>query len=310
MAQNKYHTLQKKITGPVYPLLPAFQEDESLDLDALRRYVEYLNSHHVRCMMMTAGTSRYHLLERDEILQLNQAFLEANQGKSISIAATPMTGSTRSMVDFIKRVEEYGADIVLILYPERYYGDGRVYAFYEQVAEHTNIAIMIHAMPMRNGLGEGVSLYSVDLCKRLAKIDNIIGMKEEHFNPGHRFQLGVNVGDSMNICVAGGAMKTFMSAFLFNINSYLGGVGSFKPPLEEEFYTAMVQKNFDRACEIMMRYEYPLFAKVGGIGWHTSMKAILSLMNLMPATERSPMQQPDETQIKVLQELIQEFGWI
>ncbi len=309
MTSSRYDELRKRLIGPVYPILPAFHEDFSLDLQSVTGYVEYLNSFNVRALMLTAGTSRFNLLSNEEISQLNRTLVEANKGQSVSIIASPMTGSTSTAVKFAREAETIGADVLLIYYPERYYCDDYVYDYFKEISQNTTIGLMIHAYPMRHAL-DGQAYYSVDLCKRLIELGNVVGMKEEHLDPGHRFQLGAYVGKQFNLCVAGGGMRTFMASFLFHIPSYLVSVGSFKPDIEEKFYTAMMKKKFEKALNIVMNYEEPLFNAANHMGWHVAMKGVLSLLGLMSPHERPPLRSPDQHQWKVLKEVLTGFGWI
>lgn len=303
-----YEKLRKKIIGPAYPIPPAFSSDETLDYSSTRRYVSYLNSYSARTLVVTAGTSRFNLLTREEIIGLNRAVIEANDGKATVIAANPMTGSTKDAIQFAQEAHAMGADVLLVYYPERYYGDDRVYDYFRAILEASPIAIMIHANPMRHASG-GQAFFSVNLCRRLAEYDNFIGMKEEHLDPTHRYKLAVHLSERMAFIVAGGGMRTFMSCYLFGIQATLTSIGSFRPDIEEAFYQKLMTNQFSDALAIV-RQEEQLFDVAVPIGWHIAFKTILDIMGLMPPYERRPLQPPTSDERIRLQVLLQEFGWI
>lgn len=130
-----YEKLRERIKGPVYPVIPAFKEDFSLDLEKIGEYVEFLNSNNAATLLLTAGTSRFNLLTDDEIFLMNQTVIDANQKRAVVIAANPIVSSTERTVNFACSVEKIGADALLLYFPERYYNDESVYDYFQTVAE-------------------------------------------------------------------------------------------------------------------------------------------------------------------------------
>lgn len=304
--------LRQKIRGPVYPICPAFKKDLSVDSQSVAHYVEFLNAAGVRTLMLTAGTSRFNLLSNEEIAQLNRTVVDANQGRAITIAANPMTGSTSNAIEFARHAEEIGADSVLLYYPERYYGDDHVFDYFKSVAASTKLGVMIHAVPMRNAY-TGITLnsqFSVQLCERLAKLGNVIGMKEESGSEAHRYHLAVKMKDRMSLIVAGAAMRMFLSCVLFGVDAYLVGVGSFVPEVEEKFYQAVLDKDFTTALEMVNQYETPFFEVAFPMGWHIAMKGAMNLLGLMPETERLPLQPATAQEREQLQNVLTRLGWL
>lgn len=304
-----YDDLRERIRGPVYPILPAFNDDESLDFDATAQYVEYLNSFNVQALMVTAGTSRFNLLSNDEISQLNRTVVEANKGQAVVIVANPMIGPTSQAIAFAQEAEEMGADAMLLYNPERYYGDDPLYDYFSAIARSTKTGVMIHANPMRHAAG-GAAQYSVDVCRRLAELDNFIGMKEEHGDADHRYKLATHLGDKLVFIVAGKAMRMFTGCFLFGVQAYLVSVGSFKPQIEEDFYAALMAGDYARALEPIRKYEEAFFDVAMPMGWHIAMKGALALLGLMPDFERTPLQPATVAEREKLRAVLSSFGWL
>lgn len=312
MPRSNYDALRSKIRGPVYPVPPAFNKDHSVDYKAVEKYVDYLNSFNVRTIMVTAGTSRLNLLSEEETRKLNKTVVEANRGRALTIAANPMTGSTADAAGFARHAGEIGADMILVYYPERYYRDDYVYDYFKEVASNTQSAVLIHGLPMRNAYAavSPAAQYSVELCRRLSEIDNVIGMKEESGNETHRYKLAVHLDGKFSLIVAGASMRMYLGCVLFGVDAYLVGVGSMRPDIEEQFYDSVLKADYRKALEPVVKYEDPFFNIAFPMGWHIAMKGAMDLMGLMPATERPPLQPADENQRKQLRELIARFGWI
>ncbi|HEX9879001.1 MAG TPA: dihydrodipicolinate synthase family protein [Candidatus Binatia bacterium] len=311
-SKSKYDGLRVRLCGPIYPIPVAFKEDFSLDCDGVARYVEFLNSHNVRSVMVTAGTSRLNLLTEDEVRRLNEVVVEANGGRAVSIAANPMTGGVGKAVEFAKHAEAIGADAILLYYPERYYNDGRVFDYFRQVASSVKIGVLLHGIPMRNAhAGEApTKQYSVSLCERLAALDNMVGMKEESGDEGHRYKLATHLRGKMSLIVAGASMRMFLGCVLLGVESYLVGVGSFKPEIEEQFYQAVRDGRYARALGFVTEFEEPFFDVAFPMGWHIAMKGAMELLGLMSSVERPPLGPPDAEQRKALADVMTRLGWL
>lgn len=301
-----YDKLRNRLKGPVYPVCPAFTEDFGFDADATARYADYLIANGAKTLMATAGTSRFNLLSDDEIKKLNSIVTKAGKGKAVTIAANQMIGSTEKAIEFAKDAKDCGADVILLYYPERYYNNDRTLKYYEDVASSTNIAMMIHAMPMRNAKAGPVKAvaYKPDLCVRLAEIDNVIGMKEESDDVVLRYKLARSLKDKMSLIIAGGSMRAFMSCMLYGIDGFLVGVGSFKPQIEEKFYEYMLKKEYDKALYIVDMLEKPFFDAAFNMGWHVAMKGAMSILGLMPEYERPPLTPADDSEMQQLKDVL------
>jgi dihydrodipicolinate synthase/N-acetylneuraminate lyase len=311
-ATSKYDELRERIVGPVYPIPAAFKDDFSLDCDGVARYVEFLNSHNVRSVMVTAGTSRLNLLTEEEVRRLNEVVVETNRGRAVSIVANPVTGGVDKAVDFAKHAESIGADAILLYYPERYYNDGRIFDYFQQVASSTKIGVLVHGVPIRNAYAGVAPMkqYSVNLCERLAALDNVVGMKEESGDEGHRYKLATHLGGKMSLIVAGASMRMFLGCVLLGVDAYLVGVGSFKPEIEEEFYLAVRDGRYERALSFVTEYEEPFFDIAFPMGWHIAMKGAMELLGLMTSVERPPLRPPDPAERKSLVDVMARLGWL
>jgi 4-hydroxy-tetrahydrodipicolinate synthase len=306
-----YEQQRSRIEGPVYPILPAFTESGGLDTDATRAYIRYLSEHGAKRFMVTVGTSRFNLLDESEQLELNALVVDEakrTNPNAYTIVTAPMLGPTSTSVRFAKHAEESGADSILLYHPERYYGVDGVVAHYSDVAAETNIPLLAHANPIRNATG-GNKLYDADLLSRLAEIDSFIGLKEEGGDEGVRYGIASELSDRLAIIVAGGSMHMFMASAPHGVQSYLVGVGSFVPEIEERFFEAHANGNLNEARRIVNTYERPFFEVAKGIGWHRSMKTTLDLLDVMSPHERKPMLEALPAQRSALEGVVGRLGF-
>lgn len=304
---NKYID---QITGPVIPLPTPFKENEDVDYEALSSYVSFLVESGIQNIMTTVGTSRFNLVNGEEIRKINETVVKAANGKAKTIVANPPYGRTADAVSYAKHAESIGADIFLAYYPERHYGDNYIIDFFQQLSDSANIGILIHEMPMRNGLGGGSIQYSVPLLHKLLDIENVIGVKEEALDIGYSNNLVKSISEKAVIIGAGGGMSRYLRDYWLGAKAFLGGIGNFYPALELEFYNHMLNKEFEEAHAIVNNIEIPFFGKIVPYGWHPSLKAMLSLNNHMLPYERKPMKQTTEEEKESIGKILSENNWL
>ncbi|GAB5539811.1 MAG: dihydrodipicolinate synthase family protein [Salibacteraceae bacterium] len=301
----------EKITGPVIPLPVPFKQDESVDYDALANYVKFLVDKGIPNVMTTVGTSRYNLLSFEEIKRVNETVVKAADGKAKTIVANPAQGGTHFAIDFAKHAEGCGAEFYLVYFPERDYGDEHTMPFFERLHEATNIDILIHEMPRRNGLGPGSNQYGLELLDKLLSFDRIVGLKEEALDADYSNMLVEKLAHKAIIIGAGGGMSRYLYRdFDRGSKAFLGGLGNFVPELEIEFYHALTSGNKARATEIVEGIELKYFEQVVPIGWHPHLKAALAIKGLMQAWERSPMKNLSSTEIAVIEAAFKQHNWL
>lgn len=310
---NAYAALRSRVRGPVFPVPVPFNESEEVDYEALDGYVRFLVSQGAPVVIATVGTSRYNLLTDDEMMKVNAVIASAAGEDAIAVAAGPgpASGSTRQNIRFAEHAKEAGADAIMLLYPERWYGDEPVVSFFHDVCDAVDIGVMVHAVPMRDGFGgvEAKKHMGALLLERIAEKDNVIGIKEENANRAEYENILHHLNDRVPVIGAGGAMNRFMNDFRLGAYTYLVGVGSFRPDMAVAFYNFVVDGNPEKALEIAQQFEEPYFDVAVSLGWHRALKETLGLYGLMPPHERRPLNRISEPFVEKLKETIAVLGW-
>jgi dihydrodipicolinate synthase/N-acetylneuraminate lyase len=287
--------------SPVYPLSPSFK-NEVLETESTLSYIKFLESGGVKTIMTTAGTSQFNLLSREEVRDFNCTTFNFLGKKIIGIPAI----SLKHLREEIVWYNSFGLEntYLLLLFPERYYTDNQVIEFFREACEISKYQILAHGNVMKRGYG-GEFIYNYSLIESLSKIDGFVGMKEE--SPSLDFAIkNLSREFELEIIVAGGSMRRFWSLEPFGATTYLSGVGSFNPKIEEDFYRSYMDGNTTRAKDIMTRVEKPLFDVFMDIGWHTSMRYSLQKMGYIKGN-RDPFFKLDENQKEILDRTLEKI---
>jgi len=302
--------MHTKVIGPVVPLPVPFKENQDVDYVALDSYVCFLRDKGIKTVMTTVGTSRFNLLSMEEIKKVNETVVKAAGEDVVTIVANPSHGSLSDALSYAKHAEEIGADLFLAYFPDRHYGDDAVYDFFSTISNAIEIGILIHEMPLRNGLGGGQVHYSIDLLSRLFAQKNIIGVKEESLDPAHSEKIVKKFSDSAVIIGAGGGMSRYLRDYWLGAKTYLAGIANFYPELELEFYDAMQSENYKKAYKIVHDIEKPFFEATVPLGWHICLKEALNICGLLPSHERLPLKPVEQEQANKLEAVMKSFGWV
>lgn len=280
--------------SPIYPICPSFDED-TLEISSTINYLKFLEYEGVKHIMTTAGTSQFNLLEKKEIRKLNLSLLNFNGNKIIGMPPLSLKHTKEEIEFYNKSFKNEKNIFFLILFPERYYTDDQIINYFEEISLISDFPVLAHSNILRKGSG-GNYIYENNLFNKLSLIPNFIGIKEE--SPTIDFSIE-EIGDTnLEIIVAGGSMRRYWCLEPFGATTYLSGVGSFFPHIEEDFYKEYKNNNMFNAKKIIQDVELPIFKTFMKIGWHASMREVLKNMgfikeNRYPFVELSPQQKKE-----------------
>jgi 4-hydroxy-tetrahydrodipicolinate synthase len=164
-------------TGCGTALVTPFRKDLSLDEDALRRLARRQIDAGIDFLVPCGTTGESPTLTRREHLRVVEITLEEARGKVLVVAGAGGY-NTAEVIHLAKELETMGVDGVLSVTP--YYNKPTqegLYQHYKAIASAIRLPIVVYSVQGRTGINvEPATL------KRLAEIDNIVGVKEASGN--------------------------------------------------------------------------------------------------------------------------------
>lgn len=304
----------RPLNGLVCPIPVPFESDGRIAKSALLGYCRYLVDSGVSALLVTVGTSRFNLLTREEMQSVNAIVAEACAGsETVAIASGPgpSSGSTQENLEFARAALEAGAHAMIAVFPERWYGNTHVQAYFQRLADESPLPTLIHAVPMRDGFGgiHDSKATGLELLKPLVDHERIVGIKEENGDRHEYERIVAHCLDRVTMIGAGGAMRRFQKDRPLGSTCYLVGIESIQPKLGLQFFDHMMNGQFDEAEQIAVQHEDPFFRVAIAFGWHRTLKAALSLLDLMPGYEREPFPVFEQSEQRVLSEVMNRCGW-
>ena len=161
------------IRGCGTALVTPFRKDGSLDLDALRRLVQFQLRAGIDFLVPCGTTGETPTLEHAEYLAVVRAVVQEVAGR-VPVIAGVGGNNTRKVIDLAAEVRGLGVQGILSVAP--YYNKPTqegLYQHFQAMAESTDLPIIVYNVPARTS-----SNIEPPTVARLAKIPNIIGIKE------------------------------------------------------------------------------------------------------------------------------------
>jgi len=273
-----------QFTGCGTALVTPFQLDFSLDEAALRKLVQRQLNAGVDFLVPCGTTGENPTLKRREHLRVVEITLEESAGK-IPVLAGAGGYNTQEVAELARELESLGANGLLSVTP--YYNKPTqegLYQHYREIARSTRLPIVLYNVPGRCGTNLEPSTV-----KRLAAIENIVGIKEASGNISQMSALANAVPNEFTILSGDDAITLPLFA--------LGGRGVISVAANEipaemaQLCRHGLRGEFDQARTIHRKY-LPLmeinFVESNPI----PVKAALALMGLLEPVWRLPMVPP------------------
>jgi len=289
-------------TGCGTALVTPFRSDLSLDEAALRRLVRRQVEAGINFLVPCGTTGENPTLTREEHLRVVEITLEEAKGKAPVLAGAGGY-NTAEVVELAREVEKLGADGILSVTP--YYNrptQEGLYQHFKAIAAAVPLPIVVYSVQGRTGVNvEPATL------KRLAGIDNIVGVKEASGNIAQVASIVHQVPERFAVLSGDDVVTLPLIA--------LGGrglisVASNEIPAE---MTALVRLclagDFAAARQLQRRY-LPLmevnFVETNPI----PVKAALALMGLLEPVWRLPLVPPRPENLARIEKVLEEVGLV
>ncbi len=161
------------ITGSLVAIVTPMHADGSLDLDALRRLVDFHVQEGSDAIVVVGTTGESPTVDVEEHCTLIKTAVEHAAGRIPVIAGTG-ANSTAEAIELTQFAKTAGADMALSVVP--YYNKPTqegLYRHFRTIAEAVDLPVLLYNVP-----GRTVADMSNDTILRLAEVPGIVGVKD------------------------------------------------------------------------------------------------------------------------------------
>ena len=304
--KEKLKRLKKFIKGPVFSIHTPFKKNGEIDYSALKKYLKFLYSRGGRVFYVMVYNSRLSLLNKKEIIKLNVFCIKVIKKlnhNNIIICAEPYQCSTKETIDYVNKFTKEGADLVSVIFGEKYYSDNQLFEHFKKVNDKSKGLLLLHQQFLENGMSANPlhRYYSINLLKKIFKLNKFVAMKEDAKKEYYTKQILKNLKGTI-VIKAGGGKTSWLRVAKFGCPAWLSGVSNMDPLIAVNFYEFYKKKNFKK-CKLLIKiFEIPVNNLMKKFGWHITIKGLMEQNKVIKRHERSPLKEIDDKNIKIVRQ--------
>jgi 4-hydroxy-tetrahydrodipicolinate synthase len=287
-------------TGCGTALVTPFRRDFSLDQDTLRRLVRRQIDGGVDFLVPCGTTGESPTLTRAEHLRVVEITLEEANGK-LPVLAGAGGYNTAEVIELARELRHMGVDGILSVTP--YYNKPTqegLFQHYQAIAAAVSLPIVVYSVQGRTG----VNVEPATLA-RLAKIDNIVGVKEASGNISQMANVLHDV--PAGFCVLSGDDAIAIPLIALGGRGIVSVVSNEIPREMTQLARAALLGDFAAARAMQARF-LPLmnvnFVESNPI----PVKAAMALMGLLEPVYRLPLVPPSPGNLEKIEKVLEQVG--
>ena len=237
---------QAMITGSIVAIVTPMHEDGSLDLNTLKKLVDFHVAEGTDGIVIVGTTGESPTVSVEEHCELIKVTVDHAAGRIPVIAGTG-ANSTAEAIELTRFAKEAGADMALSVVP--YYNKPTqegLYRHFRTIAEAVELPVLLYKVP-----GRTVADMSNDTILRLAEVPGIVGVKDATGNFDRACDLIARA--PKDFALYSGDDMTCVSTIMMGFHGNISVTANVAPRLMHEMCVAAAAGDVARAREIHFR---------------------------------------------------------
>ena len=274
--------IRRRLKGMGVAMITPFNEDGSIDYDALMRLVEYQVQNGTDFLCVLGTTAETPTLTTEEKEKIKRVVIERVNGR-IPILLGVSSNCTQTVIDTLQNDDMRGVDAVLVAVP--YYNKPSqegIYQHYKAIANSTNLPIVLYNVPGRTGVN-----MTAETTLRLARdFDNIVAIKEASGNISQMDDIIKNKPEDFDV-ISGDDGITFPLITLGAVG-VISVIGNAFPKEFSRMTRLALAGDYQSALSIHHKFT-ELFKLLFVDGNPAGVKAMLNMMGMIKNRLRLPL---------------------
>lgn len=294
----------RDLKGVIPPIVTPVDENENVDENGLKRVIDHILDGNVHGVFVMGSNGEFYALD------------EANQRKAIEITVKHVAGrvpvyagvgeiTTKACIRLVKQAKLAGADAVTLLTPMFIkLTDEELFQHFKQIADSTDLPVLLYNNP-----GKTANNISVKLLRRLAQVENIIGIKNTSLDFAQTIHFIDATRDIKNFKVLAGSDYYIFATLAYGGVGCVAGTANVAPQLVVDIY----EKYMNGDLEGAMKAQYdllPLRDTYDFGSFPVVMKDCLNLMGFELGHPVLPIQHCTEEKMDELRHVLKEINLI
>ncbi len=267
--------------------------------DELGKMIEFHIENKTDAIIICGTTGEASTMPDEEHLAAIKYTVEKVNGRIPVIAGTG-SNDTAHAIELTKKAEEYGVDGVLSVTP--YYNKTTqkgLVAHFSAIANAVKVPVILYNVPSRTGMS-----FSIDTLKALAKVENIVAIKEASGNISYMTQVAAEVPE---MYIYSGNDDMIVPCLSIGGKGVISVVANVLPEethnICEYYFNGEVEKSRDLQLK-MLELINNLFIEVNPV----PVKTAMNLMGFNAGNLRMPLVEMEEGNLAKLKKSMVDFG--
>ena len=285
-------------TGSAVAIVTPFDGDKT-NYDELGRLIEFNIENGTDAIVICGTTGEASTMPDSEHLAAIEYTVKKVNGRVPVIAGTG-SNETAHAIELSKKAEEFGVDGVLQVTP--YYNKASqkgLVAHFSAVANAINIPVILYNVPSRTGVN-----ISIPTLKELAKVENIVAIKEASGNISYTAQVAAEVPE---LYIYSGNDDMIVPVLSLGGKGVISVLANVKPQETHDMCQAFFDGDTEKAKNMQLEYLdliNSLFIEVNPI----PVKTALGLMGFNVGNLRLPLIDMEEKNLETLKNSMKAVG--
>jgi 4-hydroxy-tetrahydrodipicolinate synthase len=289
-------------TGAGVAIVTPFNADGSVNYDALGNMLEFQIANETDAIIICGTTGEASTLTDDEQIDVIKYTVD-KVNKRVPVIAGAGSNDTAHGVNLAKRCEEVGADGLLMVTP--YYNKTTqkgLIKYYTDIANAVSIPIIMYSVAGRTGLN-----IAPKTAAELAKVENIVAIKEASGNISQVAEIAALCGDSLDIY--SGNDDQIVPLLSLGGKGVISVLSNVAPKYTHDMVVSFLNGDTAKATKLQLGcidLVKNLFSEVNPI----PVKAALNMMGMNAGGYRAPLVEMEEANRAKLENSMRAFGLI
>lgn len=292
------------LKGVIPPIITPVDADENVDEAALKRVIDHVLDGGVHGIFVLGSNGEFYGLDFENQKRAVEITVAHVNGR-VPVYAGASAITTREAVKLAKMAEKAGADALTVLTPMFINpNEQEMYGHFEAIAKATNLPVLLYNNP-----GKTTNNISVSLVEKLAKIENVIGIKNTSFDFTQTVEYLRVTKDTPNFKVLSGSDYLIYATLAYGGAGCVAGTANVAPRLVVDIYDKYMAGDLKGAIEAQYKliplrntYNYGSFPVV--------MKDCLNLMGMNVGHPVKPIDHCSQERLEELKKVLMDLDLI
>lgn len=233
-----------KLEGVITALVTPFDAKENVDFDALGRLIEAQLAAGVKGFVPLGSTGEYYAMDSAEKASVLK-FVKEAVGSRAQLIAGGNAGSTREVIQNVRKAKELGYEAVLLAPP--YYSlpsQPELTAHYQAILDAVDVELILYNYPPRVGVEVGFEVMDA-----FRKNKRVIGVKESSGSLARAIDIRMRYGDDYQLSC--GSDDVALDFLLWGATSWICGPANCFPKQAVDIVSAHAAGDLARAKAVM-----------------------------------------------------------